>query len=72
MGKKKKRFETPHTLVIIVCLIIIAAVATNTDENSLVKPLLRISGTSILASIAASARPEPDKPPIRVATKIVT
>ena len=28
MEKKKKRFETPHTLVIIVCLIIIAAVAT--------------------------------------------
>ena len=26
--KKKKRFETPHTLVIIACLIIIAAAAT--------------------------------------------
>ena len=36
MEKKKKRFETPHTLVIIVCLIIIAAVAT------LVRPVRRV------------------------------
>ena len=28
MKPKKKKFETPHTLVIIVCLIILAAVAT--------------------------------------------
>ena len=52
--------------------VIMAEVATSTEAKALEKPRLRISGTSILASIAASAKLEPDRPPIKVATNTVT
>ena len=38
--------------------------AVTAQENALLKPRFSISGTSILASSAASAFAEPDRPPI--------
>lgn len=49
-----------------------AEAAVTTEENSLEKPFFSISGTSILASMAASARLEPDRPPIRVDSSTFT
>ena len=46
--------------------VIIADVAVNTEENSLEYPFSSISGTRIFASIAASARLLPERPPINV------
>ena len=52
--------------------VIIADVAVTTEENSLEKPFFSISGTSIFASIAASAKFDPDNPPIKVDKSIFT
>ena len=52
--------------------VIMAEHAVTTDENSLEKPRFSISGTNILASIAASARLEPESPPIRVDSNTFT
>ena len=52
--------------------VMIAEVAVTTDENSSEKPRFVISGTSILASIAASARFEPESPPISVESRMAT
>ena len=52
--------------------VIIAEVAVTTDENSLEKPFFSISGTSIFASIAASARLEPESPPMSVERRTLT
>ena len=49
-----------------------AEAAVTTEENSLEKPFFSISGTSILASMAASARLEPDRPPISVDRRTFT
>ncbi len=51
---------------------IMADVAVTTEENSLENPFFSISGTNILASIAASARFEPDRPPINVESSTFT
>ena len=51
---------------------IMAEAAVTTVENSLEKPCFSISGTSILASIAASARLEPERPPISVESSTLT
>ena len=52
--------------------VIIADVAVNTEENSLEYPFSSISGTRIFASIAASARLLPERPPINVDNKTFT
>ena len=52
--------------------VIIAETAVTTEENSSEKPFFTISGTSIFASIAASARLEPERPPIRVDSRTLT
>ena len=52
--------------------VIMAEAAVTTDENSFEKPCFSISGTSILASMAASARLEPLRPPIRVDSSTFT
>ena len=52
--------------------VIIAEAAVTTEENSFENPFFSISGTSILASIAASAMLEPDRPPIRVDSRTLT
>ena len=52
--------------------VIMADAAVTTEENSLLIPFFSISGTSILASIAASAKLEPDRPPIRVESSTFT
>ena len=52
--------------------VIIAEVAVRTDENSFEYPAFSISGTSIFASIAASARLLPESPPIKVDNSTLT
>ena len=52
--------------------VIMEEVAVITVENSRLKPFFTISGTSILASMAASAMLEPDRPPIRVDSRMLT
>ena len=52
--------------------VIMAEAAVTTEEKALDMPFLRISGTSIRASMAASARLEPDRPPIRVDSSTLT
>ena len=52
--------------------VIMAEAAVTTLENSLDMPFFSISGTSIRASMAASAREEPDRPPIMVDSSTFT
>ena len=52
--------------------VIMAEAAVTTEENSLLMPFFSISGTSIRASMAASARLEPDRPPISVESSTFT
>lgn len=52
--------------------VIMADAAVTTEENALLMPFFSISGTSIRASMAASARLEPDRPPIRVDSSTFT
>ena len=58
--------------VVFVDDLIIAEVAVRTDENSFEYPAFSISGTSIFASIAASARLLPESPPIKVDNSTLT
>ena len=46
--------------------------AVTAEENGLLYPWRSISGSSILASMAASAREEPDRPPIIVDSSTFT
>ena len=52
--------------------VIMADAAVTTDEKPLLMPFASMGGTSSLASIAASARLEPDRPPIRVDSSTFT
>ena len=52
--------------------VIIEEAAVTTAEKGLEKPPRSISGTSIFASIAASANAEPDRPPISVESRTLT
>ena len=52
--------------------VIMEEAAVTTLENGREKPFRVISGISILASMAASARLEPDRPPITVDNRTLT
>ena len=52
--------------------VIIEDAAVTTVEKDLLIPFFSISGTSIFASIAASASADPDSPPISVESRILT
>ena len=52
--------------------VIIAEAAVTTELNSFENPCFSISGTNIFASIAASAKFDPERPPIKVESKTLT